>query len=153
MAGSDIGVLPPGFFSPAAFPFTAHRPLGALLPVSSGSVAALVPVQFVPDGYGLDITAALAPPPGSVLQFANTGREILYVAAGAVSQTVQVDIGLTVLGQSVANFPAVTLINGHVVAFGPFHSLLNLPGGNTVQVTLSTSVNILAAVLQSVAVL
>ena len=40
----------------------------------------LTPVQFVADGAGFDLTAALATPTQTTLAFANTGREILFVA-------------------------------------------------------------------------
>lgn len=112
----------------------------------------LTPVQLVPDGAGLDLTAQLAGPTGVTLQFANTGREILVVAAGAVSETATVDIGTTVLGQAVSNFTTVSLTNAHTVIFGPFHSLLDQPGGSVVQVVLSTTTSITVALLQFVGV-
>lgn len=112
----------------------------------------LTPTQFVPDGPGLDITALLTTPTGTTLQFANTGREVLLVAAAAVSETVTVDIGSTVLGQAVTNFTTVNLTNAHTVAFGPFHSLLDQPGGTTVQVVLSTITSITVALVQMVGV-
>jgi hypothetical protein len=116
------------------------------------TIQTLAPVPFVADGPGLDLTAALAVPTGVTLQFANTGREILFVAAGAVSETVTVDIGSLVLGQAVSNFTTVSLTNAHTVAFGPFHSVLDQPGGNTIQVTLSTTTAITVALVQTVGV-
>lgn len=112
----------------------------------------LVPIQLAPDGTGLDLTASLATPTQTTLQFSNTGREILVVAAAAISETVTVDIGTTILGQSVTNFTAVSLTNAHTVVFGPFHSLLDQPGGTTVQVVLSTTTSISVALLQFVGV-
>ena len=112
------------------------------------TVQILTPTQFVPDGPGLDITALLATPTGTTLQFANTRKEILFVAAGAVSETVTVDIGALVLGQAITNFTTVNLTNGHTVAFGPFHSVLDQSGTNTVQVVLSTITSITVALLQ-----
>ncbi len=109
----------------------------------------LTPVQFVPDGAGLDLTAQLAAPTATTLQFANTGREILLVAAAASAETVTVDIGALVLGQTVTNFSSVTLTSGHTVAFGPFHSVDDQTGTSTVQVVLSTTTSITVAVVQT----
>lgn len=108
----------------------------------------LTPTQFVVDGAGLDITALLATPTQTTLQFANTGREVLLVAAGAVSETVTVDVGVLVLGQAVSNFATVNLTNGHMSAFGPYHSVVDQSGTNLVQVTLSTTTSITVALLQ-----
>lgn len=116
------------------------------------TIQTLVPVQFVADGPGFDLTAALATPTGVTLQFANTGREVLFVAAAATSETVTVDFGSLVLGQAVSNFTTVNLTNAHTVAFGPFHSVLDEPGGNTIQVTLSTITSISVALVQTVGV-
>jgi hypothetical protein len=112
----------------------------------------LTPTQFVADGAGLDITALLAGPTGTTLLFANTGREILFVAAGAVSETVTVDVGALVDGQTVTNFTTVNLTNAHTVAFGPFHSVIDQNGTNQVQVVLSTTTSITVALLQTVGV-
>lgn len=112
------------------------------------TVQTLTPVPFVADGAGLDVTAQLAAPTQTTLQFANSGREILFVAAAASSETVTVDIGTTVLGQAVTNFSAVTLTSTHTVAFGPFHTADDQPGGNTVQIVLSTTTSITVALLQ-----
>jgi hypothetical protein len=116
------------------------------------TVQTLTPTPFAPDGAGLDITALMATPTGTTLQFGNTGREMLLVAAAATAETVTVDVGALVDGQTVANFPAVTLTNAHTVAFGPFHSVLDNTGTNTVQVTLSTITSITVALVQSSAV-
>jgi hypothetical protein len=112
----------------------------------------LTPVPLVPDGVGLDLTASLATPTQVTLQFSNTGREVLAVAAGSTSETVTVDIGTTVLGQAVTNFTTVNLTNAHTVLFGPFHSVIDQPGGSTVQVVLSTTTAITVALLQFVGV-
>jgi hypothetical protein len=112
----------------------------------------LTPTQFVADGAGQDITALLATPTGVTLLFANTGREILFVAAGAVSETVTVDVGALVDGQTVSNFSTVNLTNGHTVAFGPYHSVVDQNGTNQVQVVLSTTTTITVALLQMVGV-
>lgn len=110
----------------------------------------LTPTQFVKDGPGLNITSELATPTGTTLQFANSGKEILFVAPAASSETVTVDIGVTVLGQSVTNFSAVTLTSGDIYAFGPFDSAVDQAGTNTVQITLSTITSITVALLQMV---
>lgn len=112
----------------------------------------LTPTQDVPDGAGLNITALLATPTGTVLQFANTGRERLYVSAGAVSETVTVDVGTLILGQSVSNFTTVNLTNGDLYQFGRFHSVIDQAGGNLIQVTLSTITSIQVALIQDVGV-
>jgi hypothetical protein len=112
----------------------------------------LTPTQQVPDGGGLNITALLAAPTGTTLQFNNTGRETLYVAAGGSGETVTVDIGALVLGEPVSNFPPATLTSGDIYAFGPYHSEDDQSGTTTVQVTLSTIANITVALLQSVGV-
>lgn len=112
----------------------------------------LTPTQFVADGPGLDITALLATPTGTTLQFANTGREILIIAAATTSLTVTVDIGALVLGQTVTNFTTVNLTNAHTYAFGPFHSVLDQSGTNLIQVVLSSTTSITVALLQAVGV-
>lgn len=112
----------------------------------------LTPTQLVADGAGLDITALLAAPTQTTLLFANTGREFLLVAAAAISETVTVDVGALVDGQTVTNFSAVTLTNGHTVSFGPYHSVLDQSGTNQVQVVLSTTTSITVALLQMVGV-
>lgn len=116
------------------------------------TVQTLTPTPQVADGGGLDLTALLAAPTGTTLQFANTGRETLYVAAGASSETVTVDIGALVLGQPVSNFSSVPLTSGHTVMFGEFHSVLDQSGTNLIQVTLSTITSITVALVQSVGV-
>lgn len=112
----------------------------------------LTPTQFVADGGGLNITTALATPTATTLLFANTGRELLIVSAGAVSETVTVDVGALVDGQAVTNFSAVSLTNGDLYSFGPFHSVLDGSGTNEVQVVLSTITSITVALLQMVGV-
>jgi len=89
----------------------------------------LTPMQLVRDGTGLDITALLATPTQTTLQFANSGREFLLAAAGAGAETVTVDVGVTILGQTVTK-----------------------AGTNTVQVVLSTTTSITVALLQYVGV-
>jgi hypothetical protein len=112
----------------------------------------ITPTQDVPDGAGLNITALLATPTATTLLFANTGRERLYIVAGAISETVTVDIGALVDGETVTNFPTVSLTNGSTYQFGPFHSVLDNTGTNQVQVTLSAITLISFALLQGVGV-
>lgn len=112
----------------------------------------LTPTQDVADGAGLNITALLATPTATTLQFANTGRERLIVVPGASAETVTVDIGALVEGQSVTNFSSVTLTSTDVYQFGPYHSILDQPGGNLIQVTLSTITSITVALLQGIGV-
>ena len=112
----------------------------------------LTPTPMVPDGAGLNVTAALAAPTSTTLQFNNTGREILAVAAGASAETVTVDIGALVLGETVSNFSSVTLTSTDVYLFGPFHSVVDQSGTTSVQVTLSTTTAITVALLQTVGV-
>jgi hypothetical protein len=112
----------------------------------------LTPVQDVPDGAGLNITALLAAPTATTLLFANTGRERLYVSAGASSETVTVDVGALVDGQTVSNFSAVTMTSGDLYQWGEFHSVLDESGTNQIQVVLSTITSITVALLQAVGV-
>ena len=108
----------------------------------------LTPTQDVADGAGLNITALLATPTATTLMFSNTGRERLIVVPGAGSETVTVDVGALVDGQAVTNFSSVTLTNGHTVAFGPFHSVVDQAGTSTIQVVLSTTTSITVALMQ-----
>ena len=112
----------------------------------------LTPTALVADGAGLDITALLAAPSSTTLQFSNSGREILVVSAATTALTVTVDFGTLVLGQAVGNFSAVTLTNAHTSLFGPFHTLLDQPGGNLIQVVLSSTTSITVALLQTIGV-
>lgn len=112
----------------------------------------LTATPLVPDGGGLDVTALLAAPGSTTLTFNNTGQQILAVSAGASSETVTVDIGALVEGETVSNFPAVTLVSGHLSLFGPFHTVDDVSGSTTMQVTLSTTTNITVALLQTVGV-
>jgi len=106
----------------------------------------------VADGGGLDVTALLAAPTGTVLQFNNTGQQVLAVSAGASAETVTVDIGALVEGETVSNFSSVTLVSGHLSLFGPFHTIDDQSGSTTMQVTLSTTTSITVALLQTVGV-
>lgn len=116
------------------------------------TIQTLTPTQDVADGAGLNITALLATPTATTLQFANTGREKLFVSAGAGSETVTVDIGALVLGQTVTNFTTVNLTNGDLYQFGEFHSVLDQSGTNLIQVVLSTITSIMVALVQNIGV-
>lgn len=108
----------------------------------------LTPTQLAPDGAGLNITALLGTPTQVSLEFENTGREILIVVPAAAAETVTVDIGAKILGQAVTAFSAVSLTSTDVYAFGPFHSVLEQPGGDLIEVTLSTTTSISVCLLQ-----
>ena len=110
----------------------------------------LTPTQFVKDGAGLNITPLLTTPTQTTLQFANSGKEILFVVPAAAAETVTVDVGIMVLGQTVANFAPVTLTSTDIYAFGPYDSALDESGTNIVQVVLSTITSIEVALLQMV---
>lgn len=112
----------------------------------------LTATSLVPDGAGLDVTALLAAPVQATLQFTNTGREVLYVLPGASAETVTVNVGATVLGQPVGNFPPVTLTSGHMYAFGPFHSAADQSGTSLMQVVLSTITSIQVALVKDTGV-
>ena len=112
----------------------------------------LTPTPLVPDGAGLNLTALLAAPTSTTLQFNNTGQQILAVAAGASAETVTVDIGALVLGETVSNFSSVTLTSTDLYLFGPFHSVVDQSGTTDVQVTLSTTTAITVGLLQTVGV-
>ena len=113
----------------------------------------LTPTQLVADGAGLDLTALFATPTQTTLQFQNTGREFLLVKGTAGTETVTTDFGATVLGQAVSNFPAVTLTpSAHIFSFGPDHSVLDIPGGTTVQVVLSTVTGVTVLLAQFIGV-
>jgi hypothetical protein len=86
------------------------------------------------------------------LLFANTGRERLIVVPAAGSETVTVDVGALVDGQTVSNFSAVTMTSTDIYQFGPFHSVLDQNGTNQIQVVLSTITSIQVALLQGVGV-
>ena len=116
------------------------------------SIQVLNPTQDVVDGAGLNITPLLTLPTGVTLQFTNTGRERLYVLLASAAATVTVDIGSLVLGQAVTNFSSVNLTATDLYQFGPFHSILDQPGGSLIQVTLSTVTNVTVALLQGVGV-
>jgi hypothetical protein len=112
----------------------------------------LTPTQLVPNAAGLDLTATLATPTQTTLQFTNTGKEFLAVAAAATLETVTLNIGVTILGQTVTNFTAVDLTNAHTYLFGPFSSQVDTPGTATATVVLSTTTSISVALLQFVGV-
>ena len=64
-----------------------------------------------------------------------------------------VDFGTLVLGEAVANFTTVNLTNGHTSLFGPFHTLLDQPGGSLIHVVLGPAVtSFTVALLQTTAV-
>jgi hypothetical protein len=106
------------------------------------------PVWASGDGNPLNITDLLATPAGTVLLFVNTGIEHLLVTAAGAGVTVTVGIGAKVLGQPVNPFASVTLTAGHLYVFGPFRTILDQPGGDLVQVTLSSVSGVQVALVQ-----
>lgn len=113
----------------------------------------LTPVQDVADGTGIDLSAQMVSATGTTLSFPNTGRERLLVANTGSVATVTVNIGSTVLGQSVTAFPAVTLSTAnHIYQFGPFHSVDDVVGTSNVTVTLSTTTGTTVALMQGIGV-
>lgn len=97
---------------------------------------------------GLDITLWMSQALGATLQFLNTGTERLYVFPESAIVTAAVGIESLVLGESVTQFPAVTLTAGSLYVFGPFHTALQVPGTSTIQVTLSTTYGVQVLVVQ-----
>jgi len=102
----------------------------------------LTATAIATDGTGTNLTALLAAPTSTVLQFQNTLNTVLLVLPAAGAETVTVNIEALILGEPVTSFSAVTLTSTDLYTFGPFHSVLDAPGGNTMQVTLSTTTNI-----------
>ena len=98
----------------------------------------LTPTPLVKDGAGLDLTALMA--------HADAGDAAVRehrpgdpAVSGTGAQTPTVDVGTTVLGRTVSNFPAVTLTpTGDVFAFGPFDAPVDQSGTTTLLVTRST---------------
>ena len=107
----------------------------------------LTATQLAVDGTGTNLTPLLATPTATTLQFQNTGNTILLVAPTAAAETVTVNVACLVDGQTVASFPAVTLVTTDIYAFGPFHSVIDATGTNIVQVTLSVTTAIMVGVI------
>jgi hypothetical protein len=125
-------------YSPGV-PGPVVQPL-SMEPGATSGLQVLVPVQVPGDGSGLSIGALLTPATGTILQFAVSGAaERLYVVAATSGVTVQVDVEALVLGLPVTPFTAVTLTEGDLYQFGPFRSVLGIPGTSTVQVVLSSA--------------
>lgn len=112
----------------------------------------LTPAPFVADGPGLNLTALLASATGTTISFANSGREIFLVLLASSTASVTVDFGTLVLGEAVSNFSSVSLTATDLTAFGPFHTLLDQPGGNLINITLSTVTNVSVALVQTIGV-
>ena len=88
----------------------------------------LTPVQLVPNAAGLDLTGALATPTNVNLAVHQLGAGVPGCRRGSTSETVTLDIGVTILGQTVTNFTAVALTNAHTYLFGPFSAQVDQPG-------------------------
>ena len=98
----------------------------------------LTATQLAVDGTGTNLTALMAEPTGLTLVFQNTLNTILLIQPSTTAQTVQVDISSLVEGETVSPFSSATLTSSDVYAFGPFHSVLDEPGTNYVQVSLGS---------------
>ena len=112
-------------------------------------VVSLTATALARNGTGLDLTALLAAPAHVSLQFPNTGREVLLVAPGAGSETVTVDVGATILGLAVPNFPPVALTSGHLYALGPFDAPADQADGTILAVLSTTTAVTVALIRQS----
>ena len=112
----------------------------------------LTPTPFVADGPGLNLPTLMVAATGTTIQFSNSGREIFLAGLVTTAATVTVDFGTLVLGQAVGNFTTVNLVDTDTIAFGPFHTLLDQPGGSLINITLSTVTNVSVALLQTTAV-
>jgi hypothetical protein len=97
---------------------------------------------------GLDVTLHMSQALGAILQFGNTGSERIYVLAASPGVTLTVGVSSLVLDQPARPFGSVTLTAGQLYAFGPFHTVLQVPGTSTVQVTLSTTYGVQVVVIQ-----
>lgn len=109
----------------------------------------LTPTVLTPDSVATDLSTLVQTQTGNVLQFANSGHELLVLQATASSKTATVSIGATVLGQPVTAFTPVSLpygTSGDIVLLGPFHAALDSPGTNTVTVTLTDATSKVALI-------
>jgi hypothetical protein len=97
---------------------------------------------------GLNVNLYLSTTLGATIQFANHGTERLYVLASAPGVTLTVGVSSLVLDEPAESFPSVTLTAGTLYAFGPFHTVLQVPGTSTMQVLLSTAYGVQAVVVQ-----
>jgi hypothetical protein len=97
---------------------------------------------------GLDVSLHMSAALGAILQFASTGSERLYVIATSPGVTLTVTDGGMVLDQAAQPFPPVTLQAGMLYAFGPFHTVVQVPGTSTIQIALSTTYGVQVLVVQ-----
>jgi hypothetical protein len=114
--------------SSAGFPTS-----GTLTVAASGATTAVITYTGTGSGTFTGCAYVSGSPTGTV----STGG-----AVALASETVTVNIEALIEGQTVASFPAVTLTASDLYTFGPFHSVLDAPGGNTMQVTLSSINNV-----------
>lgn len=112
----------------------------------AGTVQRLNPVRESMTGLGVSVHMSTAL--GAILRFASHGSERLYVLAQTPGVTLTVTDGGMVLDQAAQQFPAVTLQAGMLYCFGPFHSVLAIPGSNVMQVILSTTYGVQVVVVQ-----
>jgi hypothetical protein len=116
---------------------------GTVTVAASGSTTAIVNYTGTGSGTLTGCTYVSGSPTGTV----STGG-----AVALASETVTVDVGALVDGQTVAAFPTATLTASDVYQFGPFHSVLDNNGTNQVQVVLSSVNNVTIALLQGIGV-
>jgi hypothetical protein len=91
---------------------------------------------------------------GNGVTFSNLpGQSLLMVAGTAASQagTLTVTVGQTVLGQSVTSFsvPLTLTTAAPTAVVGPFHSVLEAPGGANISVDFNFVLPPYAAVFQT----
>src|ERR1700733_6620936 len=98
---------------------------------------AITPTSLIAEGTvnltALSATASPTTGVGNGVSFSNTGQQTVIVSAGtATGQTA------TILGQAVSSF-TVNLITSAIQTLGPFHTLDDQPGSNTVFVDFTFS--------------
>ena len=104
---------------------------------------AITPTSLIAEGTvnltALSATASPTTGVGNGVSFSNTGQQTVIVSAGtATGQTATILVGTTVLGQAVSSF-TVNLITSAIQTLGPFHTLDDQPGSNTVFVDFTFS--------------
>jgi len=112
---------------------------------SSGTLVvatSTTPATITYTGTGTGTFTGCAYVSGSATGTVATGGAVTLAA-----ESVTVNIEALIEGQTVASFPAATLTSSDMYTFGPFHSVLEQPGTNLLQVTLSTLTGIQVALV------
>ena len=112
---------------------SASFPTSGTLTVATSTTTATITYT----GVGSGTFTGCAYVSGSATGTVSTGGAVTLA-----SEAVTVNIEALILGEAVTSFPAVTLTASDLYTFGPFHSVLDAPGGNTMQVTLSSISNV-----------